>query len=427
LQAAVASEDADKNDWEERAMKSILGALLVATIVVSAMAAELPTAKPETIGLSPERLGRITDRLKADVEKRVIPGAVLLVSRHGKIGYFEAVGERDPAAKAPMTKDAIFRIYSMTKPITTVAAMMLVEEGEIALGDAVARTIPAFGKVKVGLDGAPLQRPITLQDLMRHTSGLTYGFFGDTPVKKAYLESGVLGRDMTNAEFADALATLPLGYQPGTTWDYSYSTDVLGRVVEVIEKKPLSEVLARRLLQPLEMKDTSFFVTEPARQARIAEPFAEDRTIGVGVTVFDPREAKKFESGGGGLVGTAMDYARFLEMLRQGGTLDGKRYLSPRTIAFMTADHMGDKVVPGPYYLPGDGYGFGLGFGVRKATGIAAVPAGEGEYYWGGAGGTYMWVDPKADMFVVFMMQSPKQRVPYRALLRDMVYAALTD
>ncbi|HEU5294593.1 MAG TPA: serine hydrolase domain-containing protein, partial [Burkholderiaceae bacterium] len=261
---------------------------------------------------------------------------------------------------------------------------------------------------------------------LRHTSGLTYGFFGESLVKKAYVDAlATLPPTVNSAEFADALAKLPLHYQPGSTWDYSYSTDVLGRVLEVVSGKPLLAVLKERLLDPLGMKDTTFYVSEPARQSRIAEPLADDRTIGVGATVNDPRIVRNLESGGGGMVSTADDYARFAQMLLNGGTLDGKRYLSPRTIDFMSSDHLGTAVTKTALYLPGPGYGFGLGFATRLAGGESAYAGAPGDIYWGGAGGTYFWVDPLNHLFVVFMMQSPKQRVPYRSILRNMVYAAV--
>ncbi len=403
-----------------------------------ALSAELlPKADPASVGFSAERLNRIGARLKADSEAGTIPGAVVLVAREGKIAYFEAFGVQDPQTKAKMSRDSIFRIYSMTKPIVTAASMMQVEEGRYHVSDPVAKFIPAFGKVQVGVEkpaaeagGKPTlelvapRRAMSVQDLMRHSSGITYGFFGVGVVKGMY--SGVLDGDPDNAEFAERIAKLPLAYQPGTVWDYSHSTDILGRVVEVVDKKSLFNALSDRLLKPLGMKDTAFYVTDAAKQSRVAEPFPDDRSLGGGVEFFDPRKAGKFEGGGGGLTGTAMDYARFLQMLLDGGTQNGKRYLSPKILAYMTADHMGTGVTPGPYYLPGPGYGFGLGFGVRTAAGISADPGSTGDYYWGGAGGTYFWVDPKEKMFVVFMMQSPKQRLTYRALMRDMVYAAMT-
>ena len=422
-------------------MKAFTAALALVCVLFSPLAvpaAELPRADPASVGLSSDRLARIGARLRADIDKQVIPGAVLLVARQGKIAYFEAFGAQNPNTRAPMRRDSIFRIYSMTKPITTVAAMMAVEEGRASVGDPVAKYMPALAKLQVGvekppateggkptLELVPARRPISIQDLMRHSSGFTYGFFGEGLVRQAYRDAGTLNGDHDNADFVDRIAKLPLAYQPGSTWDYSYSTDVLGRLVEVVDGRKLSEAFRSRLFDPLGMKDTAFYVTDTQKQGRIAEPFDADRAIGVGVTMFDPRVAGKWESGGGGLTGTAMDYARFLQMLMNGGILDGKRYLSPKTIAYMTSDHMGESVKPGPYYLPGAGYGFGLGFAVRQETGVAPVPGSAGEYYWGGAGGTYFWADPKEKLFVVFMMQSPKQRVPYRALLRDMIYASI--
>jgi len=409
---------------------------LLCLLATAAHAQTLPTAKPEDVGMSSERLARIAARLRTDAEKGVIPGSVLLVARNGRVAMFEASGLRDPQTKAPMTKDAIFRIYSMSKPITSVSAMLLFEEGKLTLDQPVSRYIPALGKLKVGVEktdaaGAKSlelvdsRRDMSIQDLLRHTSGLTYGFFGDSLVKKEYAAAKIGSDYPTNAELVERLGKLPLAYQPGTTWDYSHSTDVLGRVVEVVGGTTLYQFEKERLLDPLGMKDTMFYVTDQSRQARIAEPFADDRSIGVGAEFNDPRVPQKYESGGGGMVGTAMDYARFLQMLLNGGTLDGKRYLSPRTVAYMTVDHMGSVITPGPLYLPGPGFGFGLGFAVRKDAGVSPYAGSVGEYNWGGAGGTYFWVDPKENMFVVFMMQSPKQRVPYRAVLKDMIYAAI--
>jgi CubicO group peptidase (beta-lactamase class C family) len=415
----------------------LLGLFLAAPL--AALADPLPTAAPESVGLSKERLGRITETFQASIAKGDIPGVVLLISRKGKVAYFEAMGSLDPEKKTPMTRDGIFRIYSMTKPIATVAAMMLFEEGKLALSDPVAKHIPAFKDVKVGVekpgpDGkptlelVPAQRPMTVHDLMRHSAGLTYGFFGTGAVKKAYLDANLYEGAFTNADFAERLAKLPLAFQPGTTWDYSHSTDVLGRVVEVVSGKSLYQFMKERLLDPLGMTDTMFHVAnDPARQARLAEPFANDRSLGAGIAMSDPRIATKDELGGQGMVGTAADYARFLQMLANGGTLDGKRYLSPRTIAYMTSDHMGDVVKRGPFDLLGPGYKFGLGFGVRTDTGLAPYAGSAGDYHWGGAGGTAFWVDPQEKMFVVFMMQAPSKRLPYRIMLRNMVYAAIVE
>jgi len=407
-------------------------------ISFGALADPLPTTPPETVGLSPKRLEAITATLKADIARGDIPGAVLMISRNGKVAYFEAMGSLDPEKKTPMTKDAIFRIYSMTKPIATVAAMMLFEDGRLALSDPVAKYIPAFKDVKVGEekpgpDGKPAlelvapKRAMTVQDLMRHSSGLTYGFFGEGVVKKAYLAANLGEGDPSTEEFVDRLAKLPLVYHPGTTWDYSQSTDVLGRVIEVVTGKSLYAALKEMLLDPLGMPDTSFYVTDAAKQPRIAEPFANDRTIGAGAEVNDPRVARKYESGGGGMVGTVTDYARFLQMLANGGTLDGRRYLGPKTIAYMTSDHMGDVVRRGPYDLLGPGYRFGLGLAVRTDAGLAPYAGSAGDFHWGGAGGTAFWVDPKERMFVIYMMQSPSKRLQYRIMLRDMVYSAIAE
>jgi len=389
-------------------------------------------------GFSAERLENIDNYVKADISKGVIPGAVLVIVRHGKIIYQKVWGERDPATKAPMSADAIFRIYSMSKPITTVAAMMLVEDGRIGLQDPVSKFIPQFADVKVGvekkaddghatLDFAAPFRPITLQDLMRHTSGITYGFFGEGLVKKAYLDSHLFLGDFDNEEFAHRIAKLPLAYQPGTTWDYSHSTDILGRVIEVVSGKSLYGFERERILEPLGMNDTSFYVTDAAKQSRIAEPFSQDRKIGAEVEFNNPRVSGKWESGGGGMVSTATDYTRFLSMLANGGVLDGRRYLGPTTIAVMTSNHIGAAagIVPGPYYLPGPGFGFGLGFAVRTEPGVSSQLGRVGEYNWGGAGGTAFWVDPRDELFVVFMMQSPSQRLRYRIALHNMIYGAM--
>ena len=411
--------------------------MLVLVFGFLAAAQSLPRATPAEVGFSPQRLDYITQVLRDDVANGLVPGSVLVVARHGKIAWFESTGTLNPTTKAPMTKDAIFRIFSMSKAVTSVSAMMLVEEGRLALSDPVAKFIPAFANVKVGvekpdpnggkatLDLVAPRRPITIQDLLRHTSGITYGFFGFSPVKRAYVEAGVAKGDFTNEEFADRIAKLPLAYQPGTTWDYSHSTDILGRVVEVVSGMSLYQFEKQRIFDPLGMNDTSYYVTDPARQARIAEPFPNDRTIGTDAVIGDPRVAGKWESGGGGLVSTAGDYARFLQMLLNGGTLAGKRYLGPRTVAFMTSDHVGEGIVPGPLYLPGPGYGFGLGFAVRRTAGVAPTEGSAGDYTWNGVGGTHFWVDPKEDMFVLFMIQSPKQRQHYMTVIRNMIYGAI--
>ena len=408
---------------------------LLGALGSAAFGQSLPQATPEELGFSADRLARLTQTLRQDVGEGGLPGAVVLIAREGKIAYFEQVGALDPQAKTQMNKDAIFRIYSMTKPVTSVAVMMLVEEGRLWLGDPIAKYLPEFKDMKVGVEkpGAdgkptlelvPARRPITVHDLMRHTSGLTYGIFGDNLVKRSYRENGLNGSlDIDNAEFVKRLAAQPLMAQPGALWEYSHSTDVLGRLVEVISGKKLSVFFKERIFDPLGMKDTSF-VVDPANHARIAEPYANDRVIVPQVDIHDPRVAYKSEAGGAGLSGTAIDYARFLQMLLNGGELEGKRYLSPKTIDYMTSDQLNAASRAGGY-APGEGYGFGLGFAVRERAGGSSLPGSVGDYSWGGAAGTYFWVDPKERMFVVYMMQSPKHRAHYRNVLKNMIYAAM--
>lgn len=416
-------------------MKRLLLACTLLGLSHMAIAADLPRADPASVGLDGRQFDALTARLKQDVTDHTLPGAVLLVMRHGKVAYEQTFGSRDPQGSAPMKAGDIFRIYSMSKPVTVVAALTLVEAGRLKLDDPVSKYLPEFKTMQVGVpdpsgaDGmrlVPAERPIMVQDLMRHSAGLTYGFFGDTPVKKAYLRAHLDNGDPDLTTFVTRLAKLPLGYQPGTTWDYSYAIDVVGRIVEVVSGQPLYDYEKAHVLDPLGMKDTGFGVPDAARQDRIAEPFNDDRSFGVDADFSDPRHPVHMQSGGGGMVSTAEDYARFLQSMLAGGTLDGQRVLGPQTVRSMTVDQLG-SVKPGPYYLPGPGYGFGLGVAVRTDAGVAPFPGDVGDWYWGGAGGTYMWVDPARDMVVVWMMQSPRQRLHYRTLLRDMVNAAVVD
>jgi CubicO group peptidase (beta-lactamase class C family) len=394
------------------------------------MTPPLPTAAPEEVGLSAARLRRLGDVMRGEIDRGRVPGAVALIARRGRIACFEAFGARDPASGAPMHRDAIFRIYSMTKPIVSVAAMMLWEEGRFLLNDPLPKYLPEFAAPKVaveregGIELVPAVRDITIQDLLRHTSGLTYEFRGTAPVQKMYMDVKVFRRNQTNAEQAATLARLPLMHQPGTRWEYSRSTDVLGRVIEVITGASLGEVLAERVLKPLGMSDTDFHVP-PAKHARLAEAFAKDPETGAGVQLIEVREKPMFESAGGGLVSTAADYVRFLQMLLNGGTLDGTRLLSRKTIEYMTADHLGPVTGAPDLLIPG--YGFGLGFAVRLHGGIAQVPGSVGQYYWGGLAGTTFWVDPAEQLFALLLIQGPGQREYYRVLFRDLVYAAFAD
>jgi CubicO group peptidase (beta-lactamase class C family) len=359
-----------------------------------------------------------------------VPGAVALVARHGKVAYHESFGVLDPSSGAPMTHDAIFRIYSMTKAIVSVAVMMLWEEGRLLLGDPIGKYLPALANPRVGVveGGAfttvPAERPITVQDLLRHTSGLTYEFRGSSPVHKAYAESRIARLRQTNEEHVAALGSVPLLHQPGTVWEYSRSTDVLGRLVEVIAGQSLGTFLSERILRPLGMADAGFSVPEKD-QGRIAEAFGKDPENGSDVALLDVRRTAIFESGGGGMVATTMDYARFLAMLLNNGRYGETRLLGRKTIELMTSDHLG--TITGAADLLPPGHGFGLGFAVRKAAGMAPFPGSVGNYYWGGAAGTTFWVDPAERLFAVLMIQAPGQREHYRVLFRDLVYAAVTD
>jgi len=405
---------------------SIVALLFVLAVgVVPAAAAELERAKPEQVGLSSERLERLTQILRTDVERGRIPGAVVVVARRHRIAYAQAVGFRDKAAGAPMTPDALFRIASMTKPIVTVAALSLYEEGRLFLSDPVSKYIPALKNQTVGLERAPAQREMTIQDLMRHTSGLTYGNRGTTALYKMYPESSnVASLTLTMDEFIQTLSRAPLLYQPGTQWEYSLSTDVLGRVVEVVTGKPLGEVLAERVYRPLKMQDTTFVV--PAdKVGRLAQPLAMHPDTGAPYTLADPAKPRKFDCGGGCAVSTAGDYARFAQMLLNRGVLDGVRVLAPKTVQLMTADHLG-TISRGPVYYPGPGYTWGLGLAVRQDNGLSALAGSAGDFFWPGAFATYWWADPKSDLVVVSMLQSPLGR-HYQDLLRAVVNQALVE
>ncbi len=392
------------------------------------MSDSIAWAKPEDVGMSRERLARIGERLGADIEAGLLPGAVTLVARHGRIVHFKTHGVQDPATGREMERDAIFRIYSMTKPIVSVALMMLVEEGRLTLADPLSSFVPGFADVEV-LEGGtrrPLARPVTIQDLLRHTSGLIYEWVETDPVSRLYSDAKVGRRSRTNAEQADVLATLPLAAQPGTRWDYGRSVDILGRVVEVVGGRTLGQHLAAQVFEPLGMMETAFHVPE-AFHGRIAEPFASDPETGEPVALLDIRQPTAQENGGGGLASTAPDYARFLHMLASGGVLDGTRLLSPRTIAYMTADHLGPEVAIAPGDLLPEGYGFGLGFAVRRVAGVSPYPGSAGDYFWTGLGGTHFWVDPAQGIYALFMAQAPSRREHYRRVMRQLVYGAITD
>jgi CubicO group peptidase (beta-lactamase class C family) len=398
----------------------------------------LPTATPEAVGLSSQRLARVTEVVKGEIVKGQYPGAVALVARRGKIAYFEAFGQRDPRSGAPMTKDAIFRLYSMTKPFVSVAAMMLVEDGRLKLSDPVSKHLPKLANLQVSVPRLDPQsgkvtyvlvssdREMTIQDLLRHTSGLVYGSTNHAGVKELYAKEGVDWKDVTPAEQIERLAKVPLAHQPGSAWEYGLSTDVTGRVIEAVTGVTLGQFLAQRLFEPLKMPDTGFLVPN-GKAARLAQPFEKDPATGNPVALLDVTVPQKNDAGGAGSAGTVGDYARFAQMLLNGGQLDGVRLLGRATVAHMTADHLGDIPVASPTLVLG--YGFGLGFAVRKETGLNAMTGSAGEYRWGGAAGTAFWIDPKEQMVVVWMTQAQPgpRRGEDRDLFRQLVQAAIVD
>jgi CubicO group peptidase (beta-lactamase class C family) len=390
----------------------------------------LPHAKPEQIGLSTARLQLLSDAFKREVDKGTLPGATVLVARRGQIGWFDAIGRQSPAAAAPMTQDSLFRIFSMTKPIVSVGIMMLIEDGDMLLTDPVEKFIPEFANQKVGvenngkLDLVPRARSITIQDLLRHTSGITYDNRGDSLVHKMYEKAGLRDRNLTNAEHAVMVANLPLVCQPGPIWNYSRSTDILGRVIEVVSGKSLGAFLTERILGPLQMTETGFH-TGAENKGRLAQPFPTDPWSGDKVRLYDPLEKPKMESGGGGLVSTMKDYARFCQMLLNGGKLDETRIIGSRTLQFMASDQLGPHVTTPPQILPG--HSFGLGFAVRTEVGRAPFAGSVGQHYWGGMAGTFFFIDPKENLFGLFMSQGPGQRDHFRAVTRAGIYGALDD
>ena len=406
-----------------------------------------PVANPEQLGFSSERLQRLTDAYQGYVDRGELPGAVLLIARGDKIAYLRAIGYQDRDKKTPMKTDAIFRLASMTKPIVSVAVMMLVEEGRIDLAAPVSKYIPEFADLKVGVETidpatgkptlnlVPQKRPMIVQDLLRHTAGLVYGQFGDKLVHKAYRDAKVGDRDDTLAEMVAKLSKLPLAHQPGEVWEYSVAVDVLGRIVEIVSGQELDAFIAERIAKPLGMTATDFYVHE-ADLARLAE--AQKPPAGsTSRSPPDVTKKPKLLSGGGGLVASAGDYLRFTEMLLHGGEYGGARLLAPHTVALMTAD----ALPPGVGYseraltstgdiapTPAMGQGFGLGFAVRTAAGHNPLPGSIGNYYWTGAWGTTFWVDPAENLIAIQMIQTPSEAGgPYRRAFRNLVYQALTN
>jgi len=406
-----------------------------------------PVVAPETVGLAGNRLANIRTVMNRHVTEKQLPGAFGLIARRGKIAYQEAFGMADIEAGKPMQMDTIHRIYSMSKPITSVAVMMLYEEGKFQLNDPVAKYLPEFAKMQVGVEEkdpqtgklvlktTPAKRPITIRDLLRHTAGLTYGVFGDTLVDQEYRKAKILGQ-MNLADFVTDLAKIPLQYEPGTRWHYSVSVDVLGRLVEVLSGKSFEQFLQERIFTPLEMHDTAFIVPA-SKKDRLAKlytvtkegklqpsPTCSNRQEcydGFPNAVPDFLHSMGMQSGGGGLTSTAYDYLHFCQMMLNQGQYDGKRLLSRKTVQLMSSDNLG--TIPGM----GPGAGFGLGFAVSKSPGEAGMMGSPGEYNWGGAAGTKFWIDPQEELIGIFMIQILPNTVDYGSEFRVLAYQSIAD
>jgi len=393
----------------------------------------IPRTNPESVGLSPHRLERIGAALQADIAGGKLPGAVIAIARHGKLAYLEAFGYLDRQAEVPMPADAIFSIASMTKPLVSVAALSLYEEGRLMVNEPVGKYLPQFTKMRVRgqegvADSVPARRDMTIQDLMRHTAGVTYGNRGSTPFDVNYLSSSSdVAEQMTGAEFLKKLAELPLHFEPGSKWDYGFGLDVLGLAIEAVSGRSLGAFLQERLFKPLGMCDSGFVV--PAQNVhRFAKGLPCDPITGKPQQMRDSTRPHKFECGGGCGVSTAADYLRFALMLLNGGTLDGTRILGRKTVEYMTADHMGPEIdTTRLHEWPNiNGYGFGLGVAVRRAPGAGGTVSSTGEFHWAGATGTYFWVDPSEALAVVFMAHAPGAiRFYLRQLLHALVLQAL--
>jgi CubicO group peptidase (beta-lactamase class C family) len=421
----------------------------VLLVVAAAARAEtpLPKAEPEALGFSAERLDLVTKWFKKEVGDAKLAGVVIAVARRGKLAYFESFGDRDREAKQAMATDTIFRIYSMTKPFVSVAAVMLMEEGKLQLTDPVSKFLPEFKDMQVSVakaDGSgyelvKAERAMTVHDLLRHTSGLAYGeITKNALVKDAYAKAGMFqsgidydARNMTPEEQAAAVGKAPLAWHPGRQWEYSHSSDILGRVVEKASGMRLGDFMAQRIFKPLKMNDTAFHV--PGEKAnRLAAPLPKDAATGNVYKVIDVSAPPKNDSGGAGAVSTAADYLRFSQMLLNGGALDGTRILSRTSVKLMASDHLGDRIkaplTPGELLIGTPGYTFGLGFAVRTGPGIAGVAGSPGEFMWAGYGGTYFWVDPQEQIVGIFMSQAPSPyRAFYRRQLKRLVYQAIAD
>ena len=422
------------NDPTKDRKRLRLGFILLLLPGLNVCSAEvLPTAKPEAVGLSSARLERLAKAIKQDVDQGRMPGAVVAIARKGKLAYYESFGFVDKATGTPMPKDAIFALASMTKPMVAVATLMLEEQGDLLLNDPVGNYLPELKDMKVatprGIEAA--HRQPTLQDMLRHTAGVSYGNRGDTPLHKLYERELKSAADQSGAEFLQALSKLPLHYQPGTQWEYSHGLDVAGLAAEVVTKKRLGEFMQERLFGPLGMVDTGFVVPD-AKAARIARPLPIDPDTGHPTRFRLPVTPWQYDCGGGCASGTALDYLRFAQMLLNKGTLDGTRVLSRKTVEYMTSNQLSADVDASRLHeFPVehmDGFGFGLGVAVRTQAGVAGVPGTPGEFMWSGAQGTMFWVDPKEEMAVVFLANTPGPvRRHYRELVKTLVVQAIAD
>lgn len=422
-----------------------LGALWLA---LPALAQEpKPVAKPGTLGFSDDRLDRITSTFQGYVDQGKLPGAVILIARDDKVAYYKAIGYRDREKKIAMTTDSIFRLASMTKPIVSLGAMMLAEEGKLDLTAPVSTYLPEFKDLKVAVEHKdpatgktettqePQARPMIVQDLLRHTAGLVYGPpIGTGPVAQAYQEAKVSDRETTLAEMVTKLSKIPLAFQPGEAWEYSMAVDVLGRVIEVASGEALDQFIERRVTAPLGMVSTGFY-TKDADKDRIAQPQIDPAT-GKAPAYFDPSHKPKLFSGGGGAVGTAADYLRLCEMFLHGGALGTTRLVAPSTVALMTSNALKPDIGYGPTGrrfgdiapTPAAGQGFGLGFAVRTNAGGNMLPGSVGSFYWTGAYGTTFYIDPKLKLILIMMIQSPlTDSAQYRHVVHALAYQALTS
>ena len=422
-------------------VRSLVLGVALAAATVPGVRAQSSFDIPPGAHFNLQKLGRLSDYLRDQIANGKIPGAIVLIQQHGKPVYHEFFGVKDVASNLPMTDQTIFRLFSMTKAITSVAAIMLLDEGKYALGDPIAKYIPSFANVKVGVekvsaDGSKAlelespRHPPTVLDLMRHTSGITYGFYGDSLVRKAYAAANIYAGDFDLAEFAERIAKLPLQDQPGTLWEYGHSTDVLARIMEIVSGKSLLQLEREKLLDPLGMKDTAFFVTDPEKQKLMAQPVPNDSDFRVGRDN-NPTVVKKWESASGGMVSTMADFARFAQMLLDGGKFEGKTYLSPKAFELLTTDQIGPGSGIGRdvFYFPGDGFGFGLGLAVRTDPGNARPPppGSLSELKWDGASGCYFVIDRKQDMFFVLLEQTPSERQKIQPAVKKLIYEALEN